>query len=50
MSEYEMMNLMTEMQKHCFGAYLFGTLWGIVSLLVGFCSGIIIFYATKDLK
>ncbi len=42
MPEYELLQTIAELRVHCFGSYLFGTAWGIFSLIVGLSVGLLV--------
>jgi len=42
MPEYEAYQTIAELRAHCFGAYLFGTAWGVFSLICGIAMGLFI--------
>ena len=44
MPEYELYQTIAELRVHCFGAYLFGTAWGVFSLIAGIIIGFFVSY------
>lgn len=41
MPEYELIQMINELRPHCFGAYLFGSIFGISSIFLSVFIGII---------
>lgn len=40
MLDPETLKTIEELKPLCFGSYLFGTVWGILSLIIGFVAGV----------